>query len=81
MLLARESLSATLPALLSATHIISCRQPHPHSCLLLQRLEQQLAAAQAAAESAGQQVSAATELAETRQREKAAADKEWARWV
>lgn len=53
--------------------------PFLPSFLLPQRLEQQLAAAQAAAESAGQQVSAATELAETRQREKAAADKEWAK--
>jgi hypothetical protein len=59
-----------------------CKRNAPHplpSFLLPQRLEQQLAAAQAVAESAGQQVSAATELAETRQREKAAADKEWAK--
>lgn len=44
-----------------------------------QKLEQQLAAAQAAAEAAAQQAAAATELAETRLREKAAADKEWGR--
>jgi len=45
----------------------------------VQKLEQQLAAAQAAAEAASQQATAASELAEARLREKASADKEWGR--
>lgn len=47
--------------------------------LSLQKLEQQLAAAQAAAEAAAQQAASATELADTRLKEKTAADKEWGR--
>jgi hypothetical protein len=47
--------------------------------LLLQKLEQQLAAAQAAAEASAQQAAAAAELAESRLKEKTAADKEWGR--
>lgn len=49
------------------------------SWFVVQKLEQQLAAAQAAAEAASQQATAATELAEARLREKASADKEWGR--
>jgi hypothetical protein len=45
----------------------------------LQKLEQQLAAAQAATEAASQQAAAATELADAQLKEKAAADKEWGR--
>lgn len=46
---------------------------------MLQKLEQQLTAAQAAAEASAQQAAAATELAESRLKEKTAADKEWGR--
>lgn len=49
-------------------------------CMLpLQKLEQQLAAVQVQAESAAQKAAAASELAEARLKEKAAADKEWGR--